>query len=226
VLSLNRNYARFVVPRLDRFETRFPNIVSIKHLVSEIAKHSSPDEFVRTTLDYKHQERAETLAAVCRWLLTLSSAESPNDDLKILKVWADNAHHSDYKNLRIRGFGLAGFQYLRMLFGANTTKPDIWICKWVAEVVGHSVSAGQALELLEPAATEANVSLKDADTTIWRMLSTQPNKAKTSKNMLSNKQNLNNDEPREFFATIHYRNYAPGEIEKINENLQMKKKGC
>ena len=27
----------------------------------------------------------------------------------------------------VRGFGLAGFQYMRMLFGAQTAKPDIHI---------------------------------------------------------------------------------------------------
>ena len=31
------------------------------------------------------------------------------------------------------------------------------------------------------------------------------------------------DEPVEFFATIHYRHYGLGEIEKINEDLQKKK---
>ncbi len=54
-----------------------------------------------------------------------------------------------------------------MLFGANTTKPDIHISRYVASQVGHSVSDIRALRLLEDAATEAGVVLRNLDTTIW-----------------------------------------------------------
>ena len=67
----------------------------------------------------------------------------------------------------IRGFGLAGFQYLRMLFGANTTKPDLHIRRYVGHCIGEPVTDMRALQLLEPAAKEAGISLRDFDTTIW-----------------------------------------------------------
>ena len=69
-------------------------------------------------------------------------------------------------NSRLRSFG---FQYLRMLFGANTCKPDLRIRQWVGEALGRKVSDIVALKLMEGAALEAGVLLRDADTTIWEM---------------------------------------------------------
>jgi hypothetical protein len=171
VLSLNRNYDRFVIPRLDSFERDRPSVRSISDLTLEIARYESPDEFVRCALNYKHKNRADILANVTRWLLTISGSGEPAAQLARLETWAKNAPYYGYRTLEIRGFALAGFQYLRMLFGANTTKPDIRICQWVAGAVGHVVSSSQALQLLESAAAEAEISLRDADTTIWEMLS-------------------------------------------------------
>jgi hypothetical protein len=82
-----------------------------------------------------------------------------------LKSWAKDAGYGGH-NPRIPGLGLAGFQYLRMLSGANTTKPDIRIRQWVAKTVGHPVSPIRALRLLELAAPVADACLRDADTTI------------------------------------------------------------
>jgi len=111
------------------------------------------------------------LAKVARWLLTISGSGEPAAQLANLETWARCAPYYGYQTLGIQGFALAGFQYLRMLFGANTTKPDIRICQWVTVAVGHAVSPDQALQLLEPAAAEAGISLRDADATIWEMLS-------------------------------------------------------
>jgi hypothetical protein len=170
VLSLNRNYDRFVVPRLDCFQRNFPEICSVGELNEEIARYQSAHEFVVKTLGYKHEARAVTLGSVASWLVTISGNGARNAQLAELECWARAAPSDGYRTLGIRGFGLAGFQYLRMLFGANTTKPDIRICEWVAVAVGHPISPVRALHLLERAAPEANINLRDADTTIWEML--------------------------------------------------------
>jgi hypothetical protein len=56
---------------------------------------------------------------------------------------------------------------MRMLFGANTVKPDIHIRRYVEACVGHSVSEIRALELLERAAEHLQIRAVDLDTTIW-----------------------------------------------------------
>jgi hypothetical protein len=157
VLSLNRPYDRFVVPRLDRFEERYPQIRSVEDLAAMIRSYPSPHAFVREALDYNHEARADTLAAVVEWLLRVGDLEE----------WAASARPSDYRDLNIRGFGLSGFQYLRLLFGADTVQPDIHLHRRMAQWLGHPVSATRALELLEAAAPKAGLRLRDLDATIW-----------------------------------------------------------
>lgn len=137
-----------------------PKVRSVGDLRQLIDSYPSAHEFMKATLCYNDKARAETLAGVVRWLEEVGNKSSLND-------WAKNAKPNDYAGLRIRGFGLAGFQYLRMLFEANTIKPDIHICNFVVDCVGHHVSPTTALRLLERAAAPLDLSLRDLDTTIW-----------------------------------------------------------
>jgi hypothetical protein len=54
-----------------------------------------------------------------------------------------------------------------MLFGANTTKPDVHICRYVQVALGRRVSDTEALSLLEEAVRGESIKLRDIDTTIW-----------------------------------------------------------
>jgi hypothetical protein len=167
VLSLNRRYDSFVVPRLDRFEQTHPEIRTISDLQGLIARYPSCSAFVSEVLSYRHTERAETLGKVVDWLVKVSGKGSHIEQLSNLQRWANEACPRDYLVLDIRGFGLAGFQYLRMLFGANTTKPDIHIRAYVAECMERPVSDVEALQLLEQAAGDLGIKVRDLDTTIW-----------------------------------------------------------
>lgn len=175
VLSLNRNYDRFVVPRLDSFERNFPSVRTVRELRQAIAEYPSPNEFVVQTLRYNHSARASTLWNVTTWLSDIGGSGKPTDQLRNIELWAKTASYNDYERNKILGFGLAGFQYMRMLFGANTTKPDIKICRWISGIVGHEISAATALSLLEHASVIARVRLLDLDTTIWEMSTRRAN---------------------------------------------------
>jgi hypothetical protein len=132
-----------------------------------ISTYPSADRFVTQALNYNDEARAATLNTVVDWFVTVSGTASPAEQLSNLERWARGAHPRDYVLLGISGFGVAGFQYMRILFGAKTTKPDIHICRFVAKCVGHRVSDLDALQLLETAALEAGILLRDLDTTIW-----------------------------------------------------------
>ena len=160
VLSLNRPYDRFVVPRLDRFEQRYHDVGSVADLATMIRSYPSPHAFVRDALDYNHEARATMLAALVEWLIAACHGDA---SLANLERWAASARPG------IPGFGLGGLQYLRMLFGADTTKPDLHVCRKVAEWVGHRVPPVRALELLEKAAPRAGLRVRDVDTTIWQV---------------------------------------------------------
>jgi len=167
VLSLNRQYDRFVVPRLDSFEERFSSVTNLRQLRELIDSFDSPEVFVREALSYRDAPRAQVLSRVVDFLLETSTSTPGNSELERLQNWAQEARPAGYRGVGIRGFGLAGFQYLRMLFGANTTKPDVHIRRYVAAAVGRPVSDVQALSLLEEAAGKDRVAIRDVDTTIW-----------------------------------------------------------
>lgn len=168
VLSLNRDYDAFVTPRLKAFAEKHPNVRSVRQLQSEISKYRSPADFVRKTLNYDHAGRANTLSAVVDWLSQIAVKHLAPKQLSNVKGWARRANSNDYKTLAINGFGLAGFQYLRILFGADTIKSDRYICKFVETYVGNRVSPELALIVVEAAALEAGVSRRKADHYIWQ----------------------------------------------------------
>jgi len=167
VLSFNRSYDSFVVPRLDRFERARAGVRTLGQLQGLMGIYPSAPAFVSRCLDYNDDARAVTLTKVVDWLVGVAGGGDYNAQMSNLKRWASGAKPEDHFKLGISGFGLGGFQYLRMLFGANTTKPDIHIQRYVASCVGHRVSDVQSLALLEAAAIDADVCLRDLDTTIW-----------------------------------------------------------
>ena len=85
---------------------------------------------------------------------------------KSLKQWAVQAQ-SQIHRLNIRGFGPAGFQYLCMLFGVDTTKPDIYIIRFVSELLNRDVSDLEAHALLEAACERVGLSIRAVDKYIW-----------------------------------------------------------
>ncbi len=155
ILSLNRDYDTFVVPRLNAFEENYPNVKSVLQLQDAIGKHQTPADFVRQTLKYNHTARANTLSAVVNWMSILAGNHLPPKQLNNIQEWAQSASCKDYKKLAINGFGLAGFQYMRILFGADTFKPDRYICKFVEDYVRNKVSPQKALCLFEQAALDS-----------------------------------------------------------------------
>lgn len=168
VLSLNRKYDGFVVPRLDAFEKNFPEVKSIRDLHELMGQYPTPSNFVLTELNYNHDDRARILSAVIDYLLRIIGDASRDSEPSLLAEWAKKARPEDINTkLGIPGFGIAGFQYLRMLMGANTSKPDKHIIHYVSNAVDRSVSTFEALSLLETAAEKLNISLRDLDTNIW-----------------------------------------------------------
>jgi hypothetical protein len=67
-----------------------------------------------------------------------------------------------------------------MLFGADTTKPDVHICRFVRNALNRPVTDVAALEILEQAAPLAGVKLRDLDTTIWETSARGPRKCPTA----------------------------------------------
>jgi hypothetical protein len=170
VLSLNRLYDTFCLPRVQEFANRHPAVGTLTGLLELINAYTTPLDFSVTELDYRDEGRAETLVGVVKWLLAVQQRFSGASETSRLTQWAVSAKPYDYKMVGVRGFALSGFQYMRMLFGAQAAKPDIHIRRFVSAAIGHSVGDVQALTLLETACAQLKWPLADLDYSIWDRL--------------------------------------------------------
>jgi hypothetical protein len=170
VLSLNWNYDRFCLPTVERFTKQRPEVETLAGLRRLINRYVSPAEFSEKELNYRHPARAEILLAVTDYLLRAQRQFTGSTEMRRLRGWAVLARPGDYKTLNIHGFALSGFQYLRMLFGAQTTKPDRHIRTFVGNALGRRVGDVEALTALEAVASKAKLRLRDLDYAIWESL--------------------------------------------------------
>jgi hypothetical protein len=168
VLSLNRRYDAFVVPRLETFMSNHPEIQWITELAELMTSYPTPHVFMQQELNYNDEDRARILHEVVMFLCTIVQQVPTVPEKEILKQWAIQAKPQDYQALNIKGFAIAGFQYLRMLFGADTTKPDVHIIRFLEEILNRRVSKCEALLLLEAAAGRTEISVRAIDKYIWK----------------------------------------------------------
>jgi hypothetical protein len=170
VMSLNRDYDHFVVPKLDKFEQNYPEVRTVHELKKLMQSFPSVKDFVATSLGIKDPRRAATLEGVVAWMCGVGGQGTPEEQCARLHNWALTANPADYSYLGIPGFGLAGFQYMRMLFGANTTKPDKSIRRFVEQATKRKASNIFALKMLEHAAQRADVDLRNVDSKIFQSI--------------------------------------------------------
>ena len=167
VLSLNRKYDGFVVPRLRTFMNNHPDTQRVVELVNFMDSYPTPHAFMQQELNYNHEDRARILQSVVRYVCTIVEGAPTASEEDVLKQWAIHAKPQDYQTLNIKGFGLAGFQYLRMLFGAQTTKPDKYIIRFASAILNRKVSDVESLYLLEAASKRIGLPIRTADNFIW-----------------------------------------------------------
>lgn len=178
VLSLRKNYKRVVEPRVLTFVDAHPGIRSCNDLLSFINTYPSPMEFYVTELNMNSPDKATALVGVLEYLLDIQARFDGDDEDARLAAWARWARPGDYLTLDVRGFKLAGFQYLRMLFGAETTKPDVHILRYVEEVLGREIRGRasrevQAVYAIERAGEILGGSVRSLDVAIWEQGSGQ-----------------------------------------------------
>lgn len=168
VLSLNRKYDGFVVPRLKDFKRNHPQVRSIVQLAELMDSYPTPLDFSIEELRYRDEDRARILREVVQFVCTIVQRSPTLPEEEVLKAWALQAEPHEAETLGIRGFKLAGFQYLRIRFGADTTKPDKHIIGFIADALNRRVSPYEALALLEAASKRLGHSVREVDSAIWR----------------------------------------------------------
>jgi hypothetical protein len=127
---------------------------------------------MKKELDYKDVERGRVILGVLQYLLReLKPVEG--DELQELKNWAVRSTLDDLGKVKVRGFGPAGFQYLRMIYGAQTAKPDIYLKRFVARCIGRPVDEWEAVNLLEKASEREGIRLRDFENAVWERYSSE-----------------------------------------------------
>lgn len=168
VLSLRRPYDKVVAPRVHAFLAKRPEITTCDQLQSLIGTYPTPGDFLRAELTMDFDQRAEILLGVVRYVIEVQRKFPGDTEEQRMRAWALHTRPGDYLMVGVKGFGIAGFQYLRLLLGADTTKPDIHIVRYVGTAIGRTVTDVQAIDLLERAAAIAGVKVRALDSTIWR----------------------------------------------------------
>lgn len=168
VLSINRKYYNFVVPRIKHIQDIYPEINSLFKL-KELLNNLSYED-VAKFLNYKHQQRVDILKRLVNKLIEICNIESQDlqqNELNKLKKWASQSSVYDFDKFKVSGIGIATFQYLRMLLGAKTVKPDVHIKKYVFTVIGETLNEKDTIKIFEDACKSCNLDVSVVDHTIW-----------------------------------------------------------
>lgn len=169
VLSLRTSYDKVVVRRERTFRKVHPDIKNVAELACLIASFPTPYDFMKQELDYNSERKGMMLQQVVRYLCKIVQKTPNISEEDSLKSWAINAKPQDCYSLDIKYFKIAGFQYLRMLFGADTTKPDKHLRDFIYKIINHNFSDIEAVLLLEAASKSVGVSVRDVDAYIWEI---------------------------------------------------------
>jgi hypothetical protein len=166
-LSLRKSYPRVVVPRVQRFTAEHPGVQSCADLRALIDSYASSAAFLDAVLDMRSEKRASMLSGVVDYLLDIQHRFDAKDEAGRLALWAQWARPGDYLAVNVRGFGLAGFQYLRMLFGADTVKPDVHIIRYASEALGAKITDVRAVYIIERAGELLGEPVRAIDVALW-----------------------------------------------------------
>ena len=170
VIGLNRQYDPYVLPRVTSFAEKYPEVQSCWQLQAFIQGFDSPNEFFLRVLTTDYPNRARVLVEVNEYMIAIQNQYKGNTEEELLHNWAIAMKPTDYKVVGVKDFAVAGFQYMRMLFGAETAKPDVHIMRYVSSVIGRKVSELDAVCILELAAKLNGLSLRWLDVAIWKKL--------------------------------------------------------
>ena len=132
-----------------------------------MASYPMPDVFMIGELDHNSKVKPKMLQEVVKFVRQIVERYPQVPEEEVLKRWAIQARPQECYALNIKYFKLAGFQYLRMLFGADTTKPDIHIKGFISDILNRKVSDVESLFLLEAASKRMGVSVRAVDKYIW-----------------------------------------------------------
>ena len=173
VISQALNYETTVYPRLVGFKKNRPDVKSVRQLADLMASYTTPLEFLTEEVDLKNRVKAGAIDGIVKYLCGLIEASPAVPEEETLKQWAIEAEPDDYKKLGIKGVKIATFQWLRILFGSDTSKPDVHVMNFIHDTIDQELSKNDCILLIEGVASYLDVSERTVDAAIWHFMSSR-----------------------------------------------------
>lgn len=168
--TTGQNYFAQVKPSVEAFQEKFLDTGRISSF-AELATLDPQEQSLKRIFEAQRKRRVLVTGAD---VFTNIEAE---DDLERLQQWACDADPNNYSEDpfgRITGVGLRTFQYLRMIGGIDTVKPDIQVQRFIealAELTGDphlDPSTDQSvLESCQWLADETDYRMVEIDQIAW-----------------------------------------------------------
>ena len=180
VLSLRRRYTTVVEPKLNAFQEINPDVIQVSDLVNLMARYDTPYDFLKVELDFRSEIKATAIDDVAEKLCGIINASPSVPEEDAIRQWALQANPGGYRVWKITNFAITGFQWLRVLFGADTVKPDTHILNFLAHTLNERFPQTsdkkrlEAVELIEEASVHSVFSARDIDRKIWLFMSETP----------------------------------------------------
>lgn len=109
-----------------------------------------------------HWTRIELLRRLLTFLASIHVTDQP-----ALHAWARKADFErDFKG-KVKGLGVAVYQWLLIRCGVSTIKPDIWVINFAKRVIGRKLSEGNLVEVFTSISPLVGEQLDAIDITIW-----------------------------------------------------------
>ncbi|SFT09063.1 hypothetical protein [Halostagnicola kamekurae] len=124
------NYKNIVKPNVKAFREQFIESGKVQSLADLAALEHDPEFTESFTIG--HPNIVYDIPSAL-----LEDAEPNANGLGLLQTWAESADPEQYRSDpvgAVHGIGPATFQYLRMISGADTVKPDIQVEKFITEL--------------------------------------------------------------------------------------------
>ncbi len=174
VLSLERNYVKRVLPMVNHFKERFPEIEEIDKFIETFDKYKESNglinfrKYAKESFGCYEERKAKIIYNLIIELKPIIKGVLSKNEFNIFSEWAKNTTPEEAYILNVEHFKIAGFQYLRMLFGVDTVKPDIRIKRFIKSVLGDEFKNDLLIiKLFEDAAKEVNISVIALNKAVW-----------------------------------------------------------
>ena len=144
-----------------------------------MARYDTPYDFLKAELGFHSEIKATAIDGVVEKLCGITNASPSVPEENAIRQWALQANPGGYRVWKIKNFGIAGFQWLRMLFGADTVKPDTHILNFLADTLNERFPQTkkkklEAIALIEETSAHSEFSARDIDRIIWLFMSETP----------------------------------------------------